>query len=191
MNAYSHFFTRSEPENAPALRYAPLTEPQIEFLNPCTCRYVSPYSLTFWSELRSKLCAYSKTIQELPKADGYRSILEPYLFQRVHMTARTWSVHGLGDNQIHLVLQDILLTGIHGDTIGSAPGIVLDHLNIWVSPLWLNRVVPVWGEPLLLDGIIHEYDSSRHTRNIGLLPVLIMPRTRKLRAGPPTPDRAA
>lgn len=196
MNAYNHFFAHTKAKKVPAPdqplqapRYSPLTEPQMEFLNPCACWHVSPYNPYFWSELRNVLSGESQAIQDLPKAAHYRDVLEPYLLQRVHMTAETWSVSGCGRNQVHLLLKNIRLTHVPGGALGSAPNIALDHLNVWVSPLWLNHVIPVWGEPLALDGMLCEYAASNHTRNIGLLPVLLMPRNHRNRTG--SPARAA
>lgn len=186
MNAFNHFFPHKEPVNASAPRCGPLTEPQLEFLNPCSCRQVSPYNPDFWPELRNKLSGDSQAVQDLPKAAGYRSALEPHLFQRVHMTAKTWSVRACGGNQVHLVLQNLRLTHVHNGSLGASPGIALDHLNAWVSPLWFNRVIPVWGEPLALDGMLYEYATSSNTRNIGFLPVLLMPKNRRSRTGLPT-----
>lgn len=97
------------------------------------------------------------------------------------MTAGTWRFWDCGKGQIRLLLQNIRLTHVPGSAVGDKLAITVDHMNIWVSPAWFNHITPVPGEPLALDGILYQYANSRQTRNIGLLPVLMMPESRKHR----------
>lgn len=185
MNAYNYFYAHTETTPLPAsdhsqetVKFSPLTEPQLEFLNSCACQHVNPYSKDFWSELLSLLRTESQQVQDLPKSPDYRYALEPYMLRRVHMAANTWFIHSCGDGRIRLLLKDVRLTHVHGGTVGLAPNATVGHLNIWVSPRWLNRVVPACDEPLILDGVLYEY-ASNQTRNIGILPVLLMPQNRR------------
>lgn len=189
MNAYYHFHAHEIAREAATLNQHrcaagqnALTEPQLEFLNPSACQHVSPYNRNFWPELASWLAAESQNAVDLPCAQSYRKALEPYLLRRVHMTADTWRVRDCGKGCIRLLLQNVRLTHVHGSAVGDKLDTTLDHLNIWVSPAWFNHARPVPGDPLALDGVLYQYASARQTRNIGLLPVLVMPESRKRNA---------
>lgn len=188
MNAYYHFHAHEIAQETALLNQRrgsagqnALTEPHLEFLNPSACQHVSPYSRNFWPELASWLAAESQNAADLPCAQGYRKALEPYLLRRVHMTAGTWRFWDCGKGQIRLLLQNVRLTHVPGSAVGDKLAITVDHMNIWVSPAWFNHITPVPGEPLALDGVLYQYANSRQTRNIGLLPVLMMPESRKHR----------
>ena len=157
-----------------------LTEPQLEFLNSRACRQVSPYSPNFWMEFADSLAAQSQQAAALPCAKHYRRSLEPYLLRRVHMVADRWFIADLGDNYIRLTLRGIHLKNVHGSAMGATPDVTLDHLNIWVSTAWYSRVVPAYNERLALDGVLYQYANANWTRNIGLMPVLVMPVSRKI-----------
>ena len=157
-----------------------LTESQLEFLNSRACRNVSPYSRNFWQEMANSLAAQSRRIEALPRAQNYRRSLEPYLFRQVHMVADRWFITGLGDDYIHLTLRSVHLKNVHSNTIGATPDVTLDHLNIWVSTAWFNHVIPAYNERLALDGVLYQYANASQTRNIGLMPVLVMPESRKV-----------
>lgn len=159
-----------------------LNKVQLEFLNSEACQYVSPYSRTFWQDMKKWLAALSVQAADYPKSDTYRSALEPYLLQRVHMLARTWHPQEINDyEQLHLLLTDVCLTHVHRDSIGATPNVVVDHMHIWVSTRWFNHVRPDSLEPLVLNGVLYEYVSTKQTRNINIMPALIMPRSRKIR----------
>ena len=157
-----------------------LTKPQLEFLNSHACRKVSPYSRNFWQEMANSLAAQSRQVEALPYALNYRRSLEPYLFRQVHMVADHWSIVERGDDYIHLLLQSVHLKNVHGSAIGATPNVTVDHLNIWVSPAWYNRVIFAYNERLALDGVLYQYANANWTRNIGLMPVLVMPESRKV-----------
>lgn len=188
MNAYYHFNARAIAAETATLNKSQyisiqstrLTEPQLEFLNSDACQHVNPYAQNFWSELTGWLAAASKPAGTLPKAYSYRYALEPYLLQRVHMLAKTWTITETPDDgRIRLLLEDVRLNNVRGSYVGKAPNAAVDHMNIWVSIAWFNRVIPAIDEPLVLDGVLHEYASSKQVRNIGVLPILVMPLSRK------------
>lgn len=187
MNAYN-LSNRISPEalKVNASRHAPgwdsrLNEAHLAFLNPASCQYVNPYSKTFWQDMKAWLSPISSQAETHPKASDYRCALEPYLLRRVHMTAETWSIQEVcqGRGQLRLLLQDVRLSHVHDGFIGAAPGAVIDHMNVWVSTAWLNRVIPDPCAPLAVDGILYEY-ISKQTRNIAVLPVLLAPISRKV-----------
>lgn len=157
-----------------------LTKPQFAFLNSEACQDVSPYNKNFWPKMTDWLTSVSKQTEGLPKAQNYRCALEPYLFQRVYMTADAWSIQDIRDDRIRLVLRGVRLTNVYDNRVGAAPNITVDHMNIWVSLEWFNCVVPAQSDPLVLKGVLYEYVSAKRTRNIGVLPVLLTPRSRKL-----------
>lgn len=190
MNAYHHFHARQTSERASALNQHPrrrtvaqhaITEPQMEFLNSYACQHVSPFSPTFWPELISSLDDQSRKAARLPRAPYYRQALEPYLLRRVHMTADSWEIKSYYNKGfLRLVLHNVHLTHVHGGALGATPNITLSHLNVFVSTAWFNRVVPDQKEALALDGVLHQYASSKGTRNISLMPVLAMPMSREI-----------
>lgn len=161
-----------------------LTKPQLKFLNSEACQQVSPYNKKFWPKLTAWLTSASKQAEGLPKAQNYRCALEPYLLQRVYMLARTWEIKEISEDneRFRLLLRDVCLTHARGDSIGVTPNVVIDHMNIWVSSHWLNSVIPADNDPLVLNGVLYEYANAKQTRNIGIMPVLVMPRSRKLGA---------
>ncbi len=156
------------------------SESQHVFLNPEACRLANPYGITFWQDIQRGLSAVSDRAAAYPKAAAYRYELEPYLFQKVHMTADKWSILDGGSGCLRILLEDLHLTHACGSVMGSTPNVYTDHMNIQVSVSWLNRVVPDPLEPLAISGILYEYASSRGIRNIKILPVLIAPKSRKV-----------
>lgn len=188
MSAYNHLHARTISAETAALnedrlisrQSTRLTEPQLEFLNSDACQHVNPYVQNFWPELTGWLAAASEPAGALPKAYSYRCALEPHLFQQVHMLAKTWTIKETPDaGRVRLLLEDVRLTNVRGSHVGKAPNAAVDHMNIWVSTAWFNRVAPAIDEPLALDGVLYEYASSKQVRNIGILPVLVMPLSRK------------
>lgn len=187
MNAYTNFHLESS--NASGIRdsqyivehHNRLSEPQLEFLNPGACQYVNPYSKTFWQDMKAWLSPISNQAANYPKSPYYRHALEPYLLRRVTITAESWHVQGISEfnGQLRLVLENVCLSHVHSNRIGAAPGIFVDHLNVWVSTLWLNHVAPDPIEPLTITGLLYEY-VSKNTRNISVLPILLAPKNRKI-----------
>lgn len=167
-----------------------LSEPQLKFLNPGACQYVNPCSRTFWQDLKNWLSPISRQAASYPKAQSYRQELEPYLLRRVIMTAG--SCRALPDKcgnsgLIHLLLTDVRLSHVYSNSVGSSPDAAVDHLNIWVSPsVFASLRRPDNTLPsLTISGVLYEYASSkstRPTRNIAVLPILLMPRSRPPRA---------
>ena len=190
MNAYYHFHADQVSQKASTLNQYPrrridaqntLTEPQLEFLNSYACQRASPYSPDFWSELSASLAYQSREAVGLPRAPSYRRALEPYLLRRVHMTADSWEIKSYySKGFLRLVLHTVRLTHVHGGALGVAPNIILSHLNVFVSTAWFNRVAPDQNGALALDGVLHQYASSKGTRNISLMPVLVMPMSREI-----------
>lgn len=177
---------------APCQRWYPteqkndLPEFKLRFLNHEACREVSPYNKHFWPALAELLSDRSRKIMDLPRAEHYRSSLESYRHMRVHITAKAWSIVKddcckSGDS-LHLLLKNACVTHVHNQT-GTAvamPEAAVDHMHIWVSIRWMNRVCPNPSEPLVLEGMLYEYVSSSQTRNIGVLPVLLADNARRL-----------
>ena len=156
-----------------------LTEPQLKYLNPGVCKHVSPYSENFWQDMKNWITPISKQHSaSYPKAPSYRHELEPYLLRKVTMTAGFWRIRDIDkvSGLLHLVLTDVRLSHVYSNSVGSSPNIAVDHLNVWVSPSWLNRACAVPGTPLTVSGILYEYVSSKNTRNIGIIPILLMPK---------------
>lgn len=190
MNTHHHFHASQASQKAAALNQYPrrradaqnaITEPQIEFLNSYACQHISPYSPTFWPDLTASLACQSWKAARLPRAPYYRHALEPYLLRRVHMTAGRWEIKSYySKGFLRLVLYNVRLTHVHGGALGAAPNITLSHMNVFVSTAWFNRVIPNQNEALVLDGVLHQYASSKGTRNISLMPVLVMPMSREL-----------
>lgn len=183
---------QDEADSVPAIprRQAMLSEAQMDFLNPEAVRSVNPYSHFFWQEILDWLEGLSDQANAYPKAAAYRDALVPYLLRKVHMTAHTWSVKEVSeDGRIRLLLKDVCLTNVFDRRVGKAPRVLVDHMNIWVGADWMNRVAPDILEPLALDGVLYEYICGGETRNIGILPVLVMPRSRMVRGKTPRDDR--
>ena len=170
----------------PTVQQNGLPEFKLKFLNPEACQQVSPYNKQFWPALIDSLTNRSQQVMDLPKADCYRGDLERYRYLRVHITAESWSQRedkerGVGA-PLHLVLRNPCVTHVH-DRSGTAvtmPNATVDHMHIWVSVNWMNHVRPDPSEPLVLEGVLYEYASSSGTRNIGVLPVLLTDKSRKL-----------
>ena len=156
------------------------SESQLVFLNPEACRLANPYGKTFWEDLKIGLSNVSARAAAYPKAAAYRYELEPYLFQKVHMTAKRWSILGASGGCLNLLLKELHLTHVCEDTLGSTPNIYVDHMNIQVSVSWMNRVIPDPTEPLTISGVLYEYSSTKMIRNIKIMPVLIAPESRKV-----------
>ena len=179
-----------------------LTEPQLLFLNSRACRYANPHSQNFWPELTAMLEKLSRQVAALPRARDYRLALEPYLLRRVHMVTDTWDFQGTGKGCARLLLHNVRLKHVYGNTVGTMPDITVSCMNIWVSTDWLNRVAPAYDEKLTLSGVLYQCadqdTDGRRTRNICLLPVLVRPLSRKLSSWTPcaiqtnlTPDSVA
>lgn len=159
---------------------AGLNDAQLAFLNPASCQHVNPYGKLFWQEMAAWLSQISSQAAEAPRSPTYRDMLEPYLLRRVHMTAGSWSIEEIcPGRRLRLLLQDVRLDHVRSADLGASPDVVTDHMNIWVSISWLNRVIPDPSEPLSINGMLYEY-VSRKTRNIGVLPVLLAPQSRRL-----------
>ena len=149
-----------------------------EFLNSAVCRS-GPYDETFWEELKDRIAPVSRNAANYPKAHRYRGQLTPYLLCRVTLRAEKWTfVHAfLKKGMVQLCLLDVRLSRASGGSEKVSPDIYIDHMNVMVSVSWLNRVAPSYGyhEPLLVDGLLYEYDSSAKVRNIGVQPAAMVP----------------
>lgn len=190
MSAYTHFhrdssnaFSIKDPQYI-VDQHNQLSEPQLEFLNPGSCQYVNPYSKTFWQDMKDWLSPISNQAARYPKSEAYRDALEPYLLREVTMTARSWRILDIDafSGQLRLVLEDVRLSHVYSSSVGAAPGTIVDHMNVWVSPSWLHHVDPDPSEPLIINGVLYEY-VSKGIRNISVLPVLLAPRSREIRRG--------
>ena len=157
-----------------------LSEAYLDFLNPAACREVNPCGRTFWPDLRDRLEAVSIQAEGFQKSDCYRAQLKPYLLRRVYLTARTWQVAGTpGKGLMRLCLWDVRLTHVYGPSVGESPNVYMDHVNITVSSSWYDRVRPNRDESLAVNGMLYEYADSRGRRNIGVVAVAVMPRSRR------------
>ena len=160
-----------------------LTKSQLEFLNPRACRCVDPYCPNFWTELTILLARQSRQTAALPRAWDYRLALEPYLLRRVYMVADSWDMKETGEDYVRLLLRNVCLKHVLGSTVGQTPNVTVARMNIWVGIDWFSRVAPASNEKLTLGGMLYQcigYTDEKWTRNIRLLPVLVMPESRKL-----------
>lgn len=176
---HQHWFPTVQQNNLPDF--------QLQFLNREACREVSPFNKHFWPELINLLSDKSQQVMELPKAACYRSSLEPYRHLRVHITAESWAQ--IEDKErrpgdpIHLMLYNPRVTHVHnrpGTAVMMPSNAAVHHMHIWVSVKWMSDVSPNPVEPLVLEGVLYEYASSHQVRNIGVLPVLLTDKSRKL-----------
>ena len=170
-----------------------LTEPQQEFFNQACCPYVNltePYSGTFWQDMKNWITPISNRAKAYPKAHTYREQLERYLLRRVTIRAGSWKIIELNKTNglLRLVLTDVVLKHVYSNRVGSSPNIPIGHLNVWVSPSWMNHVTPAPEAPLMVQGFLYEYVSSRKVRNIGILPVLLIPQHTNPRVRRKRPD---
>lgn len=152
--------------------------PQLKFLNSGACQYVNPYSKTFWFDLNAWLSPISHQAASYPKAQSYRRQLEPYLLRKVVMTAKSWKVQSTKDPNglLRLTLMGVRLSHVYSNNVGASPSIAVDHMNVWVSQEWYNKLSSYrYGTPLTVTGVLYEY-ASKNTRNIGVLPILLEPK---------------
>ena len=160
-----------------------LSEAYLDFLNPAACQDVNPCGRTFWPDLRDKLAAASEQVEGFQRSNRYRIQLEPYLLRRVHLTAGTWQVDGAPRKGLMcLCLSDVRLAHVYGPTMGESPDVYVDHIHITVSSSWYDRVRPDRSEALAVNGMLYEYADRRGRRNVGVIAVAVMPRSRKRRA---------
>lgn len=192
MNAYTHFHRstsaqkeqvkttfrcKESPYMVDLSNQPALFGPQLKFLNSGACQYVNPYSRTFWPDLNTWLLPISRHAAAYPKAPSYRRQLEPYLLRKVVMTARSWKVLSTKEPNglLRLTLIDVCLSHVYSNSVGASPNIFVDHMNVWVSPEWFNKLSShPYGVPLTITGVLYEY-VSKNTRNIGVLPILMKP----------------
>lgn len=162
-----------------------LNEAYQDFLNPFACQQANPYSNTFWTELKCWLKSISQKAEEYPKTANYREQLAPYCLHQVHLVAESWHVAEVFDETVRLCLEDVRLAHVRGRSVGCAPNVFMDHMNLMVSSSWFNRVAPSPNEGICVNGILYEYVNSGNERNIGIMGVAVMPRNRKTAAAKP------
>lgn len=182
-NPKATFSFKDSPYMTDRSRELSIPEQQLKFLNPGACRYVNPCSETFWKDLKAWLSPISYQAACYPKALSYRYRLEPYLLRRVTMIAKSWKLQSTNESNglLRLTLMDVRLSHVYSNSIGAAPNITVDHMNVWVSQAWMNLLpaygIQAYGSALTVTGILYEYVSSKNnTRNIGILPILLEPK---------------
>lgn len=157
-----------------------LSEAYFKYLNSVACRQANPFSSTFWLELRDWLTSESSRAEECQKADGYRAQLAPYRLRRVNLIAESWRVARVFDHTVQLCLSNVRLAHVYGQPVGCAPNVPIAHINLLVSNRWFGRIAPSQDEGLSVIGMLYEYVSSKNQRNIGIMGVAVMPRSRKV-----------
>ena len=179
----NHLKTAFGYRNSPYMVAQPsISGAQLKFLNPGACQHVNPYSKTFWPDLKTWLSPISSEAAAYPKAKAYRHKLEPYLLQKVTMTAAHWNLKSTNDANglLRLILTDVRLSHVYSNSVQADPNIIVSHIHVWVSPTWMN-LLPAFGHqvydaPLTVTGILYEYVSAKGIRNIGILPILLEPK---------------
>lgn len=162
---------------------------QQKFLNSAAVQCVDTSSPTFWPDLNAWLSSVSRQAASYPKAQFYRRQLEPYLLRRVTITAGSWKVcrNNKSNDLLYLSLKDVRLTHAYDNKkkVWAFPNIAVNHMNIKVSSLWYRAILACgvpYGAPLTITGMLYEYVSSKNTRNIGVLPILLEPKVLPLTA---------
>lgn len=162
---------------------------QQKFLNSAACQRINPFRPNFWLDLKSWLAPISRQAASYPKAPSYRRRLEPYLLQRVTITAGSWWIYhnNKSNGRLFLALKNVRLTHAYDNKkkVWAFPNITINHMNVEVSSLWYRAILACgtpYGAPLTVTGMLYEYTSSKNTRNIGILPILLEPKVLPLTA---------